>query len=75
VTGKKRTAKKPFSRFGDMTSVAVLQSLNEDEMTNPQTLRDILSIIRFAFDCPSRCVVVSDDRRPEGHFALARSAA
>ena len=41
MTGKKRTAKKPFSRFGDMTSLAVLQSLNEDEMTNPQTLRDI----------------------------------
>ena len=37
---------KSFSRFGDMTSVAVLQSLNEDEMINTQTLGDVLSIIR-----------------------------
>ena len=55
---------KSFSRFGDMTSVAVLQSLNKDEMINPQTLGDVLSIIRSAFGCPSRCVVVPDDRKP-----------
>lgn len=55
---------KSFGRFGDMTSVAVLQSLNEDEMTNPQTLRYVLVIIHSAFGCPSRCVVVADDRKP-----------
>jgi hypothetical protein len=43
---------KSFSRFGDMTSVAVLQSLNDDEMTAPQTLKDVLSIIRFALPVP-----------------------
>ena len=55
---------KSFSRFGDMTSVAVLQSLNENEITNPRTLGDVLSIIRSAFGCPSRCIVVRDDRKP-----------
>jgi hypothetical protein len=55
---------KSFSRFGDMTSVAVLQSLNDDEMTSPQTLQYVLLIMRFAFACPSRCVVVPDDRKP-----------
>jgi hypothetical protein len=55
---------KSFSRFGDMTSVAVLQSLNDDEMTSPQTLQYVLLIMRFAFACPSRCVVVHDDRKP-----------
>jgi hypothetical protein len=55
---------KSFSRFGDMTSVAVLQSLNDDEMTAPQTLKDVLLIIRSAFACPSRCVDVPDDRKP-----------
>jgi hypothetical protein len=55
---------KSFSRFGDMTSVAILQSLNDDEMTTPQTLKDVLLIVRFAFACPSRCVVVPDDRKP-----------
>jgi hypothetical protein len=47
-----------------MTSVAILQSVNDHEMTAPQTLKDVLSIIRFAFACPSRCVVVPDDRKP-----------
>jgi hypothetical protein len=55
---------KAFSRFGDMTSVAVLQSLNDGEMTAPQTLRDVLLIIRLAFACPSHCVVGPDDRKP-----------
>lgn len=53
-----------FSRFGDMVSVAILQSLNDVEMTAPETLRDVLLIIRFAFACPSRCVVVPDNRKP-----------
>ena len=55
---------KSFSRFGDMTSVAVLQSLNDEEMTAPETLKYVLLIVRFAFACPSRCVVVPDDRKP-----------
>jgi hypothetical protein len=55
---------KSFSRFGDITSVAVLQCLNDNEMTNPQTLGNVLSIIRSAFGCPSRCVMVPDDQKP-----------
>lgn len=53
-----------FSRFGDMTSVAVLQTLSYDEMTTPEVLRDVLLIIRLAFDCPSGCAIVADDRKP-----------
>ncbi|HWY70346.1 MAG TPA: hypothetical protein VNX88_16880 [Terriglobales bacterium] len=56
---------KAFSRFGDMTSVALLQSLSYDEMTAPQTLRDVLLIIRLAFDCPAGCAVIADDRKPK----------
>jgi hypothetical protein len=55
---------KDFSRFGDITSVALLQSLSYDEMTAPQTLRDVLFIIRRAFGCPGGCAVVADDRKP-----------
>ena len=29
-----------FSRFGDMVSVAILQSLNDEEVTTSATLRD-----------------------------------
>jgi len=63
---------KSFSRVGDMVSVAVLQSLNDREMTAPQTLRDVLSIIRFAFACPSRCIVVSGDQRPRVTLLLLK---
>jgi len=55
---------KSFNRFGDMVSVAILQSLDDAGMTSPQTLRDVLMIIRFAFACPSTCIVVADDRKP-----------
>ena len=55
---------KSFSRFGDMTSVAVLQTLSDDQLTTPEVQRDVLQIIRFAFGCPSRCIVVPDDRKP-----------
>ena len=55
---------KAFSRFGDMTSVAILQSLSYEEMTSPETLKDVLLIIHLAFDCPSGCAVVKDDRKP-----------
>ncbi|MGP0017961.1 MAG: hypothetical protein ACLPHP_05290 [Candidatus Sulfotelmatobacter sp.] len=55
---------KSFNRFGDMVSVAILQSFNDVEMTVPQTQRDVILIIRFAFACPSTCIVVPDDRKP-----------
>lgn len=55
---------KSFNRFGDMVSVAILQDFNDVEMTAPQTLPDLLMIIRFAFECPSTCVVALDDRKP-----------
>jgi hypothetical protein len=56
---------KAFRRFGDMTSVALLQSLSYDEMTSPTMLRDVLLIIHLAFDCPSGCAIVADDRKPK----------
>lgn len=56
---------KAFSRFGDMTSVALLQSLTYEEMTAPQTLRDVLLIIHLSFDCPGGCALVADDRKPK----------
>jgi hypothetical protein len=61
---------KAFSRFGDITSVALLQSLSYEEMTAPETLKDVLLIIRLAFDCPGGCAVVADDRKPKVTFLL-----
>ena len=55
-----------------MVSVAVLQSLNDREMTAPQTLPDVLSIIRLAFACPSRCIVVSGHQRPRVTLLLLK---
>ena len=55
---------KAFSRAGDLASVAILQSLDDRQMTSSQTLAEVLSIIRNAFACPSRCVTADSDREP-----------
>jgi len=55
---------KAFSRAGDLASVAILQSFDDSQMTSSQTLVEVLSIIRDAFACPSRCVTATSDREP-----------
>jgi hypothetical protein len=54
---------KAFSRAGDMVSVAILQTLDDSEMTS-SALAEVLAIIRSAFACPSRCVIATSDRQP-----------
>jgi hypothetical protein len=54
---------KTFIRSGDLVSVAILQTLNDSEMT-PETLEFVLWILREAFACPNRCVSVVGDRQP-----------
>jgi len=55
---------KTFIRSGDLVSVAILQTLNDSEMTSPETLEFVLWILREAFACPNRCVSVVGDRQP-----------
>jgi DNA-binding transcriptional regulator YbjK len=55
---------KMFYRSGDLVAVAVLKTLDDSEMADPDHAKDVLRIIRAAFACPERCVKVSDDRRP-----------
>ena len=55
---------KTFSRSGDLVSVAILQTLDDNEMMSPRTLGQVPSIIRAAFACPSRCVAAAGDRQP-----------
>jgi hypothetical protein len=55
---------KRFNRAGDLTSVAILQTVSDAQMTSPDVLSDVLNIIREAFACPARCVPTPSDREP-----------
>jgi hypothetical protein len=55
---------KRFSRFGDITAVAVLQTVDDKEMAEPEKAKDVLAIVFAAFGCPQRCVKNVDDRQP-----------
>src|SRR6266404_6756820 len=55
---------KAFNRAGDLVSVAIAQTLTDKEMASPKTLEEVLSILRAAFACTSRCVTAPSDRQP-----------
>jgi hypothetical protein len=55
---------KTFNRSGDLVAVAVLKTLDDNEMASPENVKFVLLIVRMAFDCPQYCVKVTDDRRP-----------
>jgi hypothetical protein len=55
---------KAFSRAGDMAAVAIVQTLSDSEITSPDTMKDVLIILRLAFGCPARCVTARGDRQP-----------
>jgi hypothetical protein len=54
---------KTFNRSGDLVAVAVLKTLEDSEMSLPESVKFVLLIVRMAFECP-QCVKVTDDRRP-----------
>ncbi len=53
-----------WNRSGDLASVAIVQSLPDNQMASPQTLREVLLVLHEAFACPSRCVTAPSDRHP-----------
>jgi len=55
---------KTFNRSGDLVAVAVLKTLDDSEMSSPESAKWVLLVIREAFACPQYCVKVTDDRRP-----------
>jgi len=55
---------KAFSRAGDLTAVAILQSVSDTEMKSPETQKVVLSMLQLAFECPHQCVLVTDDQQP-----------
>jgi len=44
-------------------ALAAIQSLSDDELTSPQTLEEVLLILRYAYACP-RCVEPQSNREP-----------
>jgi hypothetical protein len=55
---------KAFNRSGDLASLAIVQTLADNEMTSPKALEEVLGILRAAFACTSRCVTAPSDRQP-----------
>ena len=54
---------KIWSRSGDMAAVAIVKMVPEAQMTSPNTVREILLILREAWACP-RCAKSPDDQQP-----------
>lgn len=46
------STQKNLLRLGDGVSIALLKALNEQDLANPQTVRDFLPIIRDSFSHP-----------------------
>jgi hypothetical protein len=55
---------KTFNRSGDLVPLAIAQSLSDTDMRTPETLEEVLFILREAYACPSRCVTSPEDRQP-----------
>lgn len=55
---------KTFNRSGDLVAVAVLKTLDDNQMTSKEDAEEVLGILRNAFACPQNCVKVTEDRRP-----------
>jgi hypothetical protein len=56
---------KAFNKSGDLASIAIVQTIPDEEITVPETLKEVLSILREAFACPYRCVTAPIDREPK----------
>jgi hypothetical protein len=54
---------KTFNRSGDLVPLAIVQTLSDSEMTSPQTLDEVLLILREAYACSPHCVTSPGDRR------------
>jgi hypothetical protein len=55
---------KAFSRAGDLTAVAILQTLDDAEMKSPEAINDVLLVLHLAFQCPHHCVPAIGDQQP-----------
>jgi hypothetical protein len=55
---------KSLNRAGDLAALAVLRTLSDAELDNPQTARQVLGVIRASFECPSRCIASCSNREP-----------
>jgi hypothetical protein len=47
-----------------MAAVAIVKTIPDKQMTSPDTLKDVLLILRDAWACPSRCITSSCNRQP-----------
>jgi len=63
---------KTFNRSGDLVATAILKTLDDSQMASREHAREILMMLRNAFECPQVCVKVTDDRRPRMTLLLLK---
>jgi hypothetical protein len=56
-------SEKQVNRLGDRVSIALIKILNEQDMRNPQKIREILPLIRTAFLAP-QIIAAPEDKKP-----------
>jgi hypothetical protein len=56
-------SEKQVNRLGDRVSIALIKILSEQEMRNPQKIREILPLIRTAFLAP-QIITAPEDKKP-----------
>jgi hypothetical protein len=54
---------KQLNRLGDRVSIALVKSLQPEDLKNPQEIRQVLAIIGAAFLAP-QLIVVPEDKKP-----------
>ena len=57
-------SQKHLTRLGDCVSVAILKLLDERQLSNAETIREIMPLIRNAFSEPS-FIALGEDRNPK----------
>ncbi len=55
---------KIFGRSGDLTALALLKVYSIADLTRPEMIPQVLTILRLSFSCISRCVESCSNREP-----------
>jgi hypothetical protein len=64
------TDEKIWNRSGDMVAIAIVETLPDEQITSPATVKELLSILHEAWACPNRCIMSPSNRQPTETISL-----
>jgi hypothetical protein len=56
---------KTWNQSGDLAAIAIVKAIPEKQILSPQTLKEVLIILRESWACPSTCVSSVNNREPQ----------